>query len=100
MALTTRKVVFSPRAEKFHSDARVHLAPRPGSLSNKAICLVDNRKPNAGLLMESIARILSRDYAPSRVTIVRKGRAGAQLANEMFEQIVTEYDVVVEGICS
>ncbi|MBI2906425.1 MAG: hypothetical protein HYX92_02085 [Chloroflexi bacterium] len=100
MPLTTTKIVLSPRAEKLHPDAKSQLAARAGSLTDKSICLVDNRKPNAGLLMESIAAVLSRDYAPRQITIVKKPRAGAALPKEVLEDIVAKYDAVVEGICS
>ena len=100
MLPTTKVKVLSPRGEKRPSASRVNLAPRINSLSGKAIFLVSNRRPNAEALMDAIAEALSRNYAPSRVTRVRKARSGMPLDDETLKRVETEYDAVVSGLCS
>ncbi|MBI2907062.1 MAG: hypothetical protein HYX92_05340 [Chloroflexi bacterium] len=76
-----RTTVLSPRAEKFHTAARSLLAAQLKGLAGKSVCVVDNRRPNAEPLMDAIAQILSRDYAPGKVTRIRKDpRPGAPVS--------------------
>lgn len=100
MIAAIKHVLLSPRAEKFHRAQKFPLTPRLKGLSGKAICLVDNRRPNAQPLMDSIAEALARDYPDAKLTRFRKDVAASSINDAMLERIQTEYQAVVEALCS
>ena len=73
------------------------VAPLPASLRGARIAVLDNRKPGARLLMQTMAeRLASRTGA--RVSLLtEKGNAAVQAPGELLDRVRGEADVVLTG---
>ena len=87
--------IFSPEGPLGRSPR--HLAPAPDVLTGLRIGVLDNRKPNARLLLESVAeRIASRTGA--RVALVAvKGNSAVRCEVDLLDKLRAEADVVLTG---
>jgi hypothetical protein len=70
-------------------------APRPRSLRGLRIGLLDNSKPNAGLLLETVAARLAERAGAATVRSWRK--PGSARAAADVDEIVVASDVVLTG---
>ena len=71
------------------------LAPRPGGLAGRSIGILDNSKPNARVLLERLAELLSARAGTASVRTWRKPTA-AQPA-ECLDEMARSVEVVLTG---
>lgn len=64
---------------------RAALAPRLASLDGRAIGFIDNIKPNAGLFLDHIERMLVADHPGIRPVRVRKNFTSSRLIADQLE---------------
>ena len=88
--------VFDPTTEA--KEKAFTFVPRPESLHNLRIGLVENTKFNSDKLLLRIAAILEQDYGAKSHVIRRKPNAGVPAHDEIINEFVANCDVVVAGI--
>ncbi len=88
--------VFDPTTEA--KEEAFPFVPRPESLSNLRIGLVENTKFNSDKLLLKIAAILEQDYGAKSHVIRRKKNAGVPAHDEIINELVADCNVVVAGI--
>jgi hypothetical protein len=71
------------------------LAPRPRSLGGLRIGVLDNSKPNADVLLDTVAGLLAAGAAGSAVR--RFTKPGASVPVARIEEIVAGVDVLLTG---
>jgi len=71
------------------------LAPRPRSLRGLRIGVLDNSKPNAGVLLGRVAELIAA--RASAAEIVRWQKPGASHPAVMMDDIVARADVLLTG---
>ena len=77
---------------------KINFVPRPESLRNLRIGLVDNTKFNSDKLLIKIAAILEKEYGAKSHMIRRKHNPGVPVHEEIIEEFTSECDVVVAGV--
>ena len=88
--------IFDPTTEvKAQSIAFV---PRPSSLLNLRIGLVENTKYNSDKLLLKIALILETEYGAKSHTLRRKRTSGSPVDQEVLEEFSTQCDVALAGV--
>ena len=79
------------------------LAPSPTSLAGKRIAVLDNGKPNAGVVMKRAAETLAARTGAEVSLVTKKGPQGLSanaaipVAPDIFERLLAEADVVITG---
>ncbi|MGH3391800.1 MAG: UGSC family (seleno)protein [Actinomadura sp.] len=74
------------------------LAPRPAGLRGLTVGLLDNTKPNAGMLLSEIAGELRRRQDIGESRMYTKGYFGTPMEETMLKQIAQECDLVVTAV--
>jgi hypothetical protein len=74
------------------------LAPRLRSLSGLRVGLLDNTKPNASVLLGTVADELRRGWGVRSSTVFTKGYFGTPVEKSQILQILENCDFVVAGI--
>ena len=74
------------------------LAPRDGTLSGKTIGLLNNSKPNAGVVLERLGEVLAQRYGARTVPMRAKPSFAVPAADAQLGELVAECDVVVTGV--
>jgi len=64
---------------------RASLAPRLASLEGRSIGFIDNIKPNAGLFLDHIERMMAVDYPGISTVRVRKNFTSSRLIADQLE---------------
>ena len=77
---------------------KIDFAPRPKSLNNLRLGLVDNAKFNSDKLLIKIAMILENDYGAKSHIIRRKHNASVPAHDEIINEFASHCDVVIAGI--
>jgi len=79
------------------------LAPSPSSLAGLRIAVLDNGKPNAGVVMERAAETLAKRVGARVTLVIKKGPRGESAnaaipcAPDVFERVIAEADLVLTG---
>ena len=79
------------------------LAPSPGSLAGARIAVLDNGKPNAGVVMERAAETLAARTGATVALFTKKGpeglsaNAAVPMARDVLDRLLSEADLVVTG---
>lgn len=77
-------------------DQAHHLAPARRVLAGARIGVLDNRKPNAGLLMGFVAdRLAERAGGPAPIVLTKN--AAQPAPQEVIDELVREADLVLTG---
>jgi uncharacterized membrane protein len=71
------------------------LAPRPASLAGAVIGVLDNSKPNAGVLLEAVARALARQVGAREIRRWQKPGASIGAAAAVLDQIAAQCGAVL-----
>jgi hypothetical protein len=71
------------------------LAPRPRSLRGLRLGVLDNSKPNAGVLLARVAELIAEREGAA--AIVRWQKPGASHPAAMMDDIVARADVLLTG---
>lgn len=79
------------------------LAPSPGSLAGKRIAVLDNGKPNAGVVMVRAAESLASRAGAHVSLVTKKGPQGTSanaavpMARDILARLLDEADLVITG---
>jgi len=71
------------------------LARRPSTLRGCRIGVLDNSKPNAGVLLDRLAELLVERHGAA--SIVRWRKPGSSRPATMIDEVAREADVVLTG---
>ena len=71
------------------------LAPRPASLAGAVIGVLDNSKPNAGVLLDAVARALARQVGARDVRRWRKPGASIGATAATLDEIAAQCGAVL-----
>lgn len=71
-------------------------ALRPGDLHGMRVGLLDNGKPNADLLLDSLVAKLDKEFAFK--SIIRRRKRSVGRAAEHLDELATQCDVVINGV--
>jgi hypothetical protein len=74
------------------------LAPRPASMRNLRIGLVENTKYNSSALLLKIAAVLEKEYGARGHILRSKRTAGTPVDEETIQEFKTACDVAIAGI--
>jgi hypothetical protein len=66
------------------------LAPRPGSLQNAVIGILDNSKPNARVLLDGVARALAEKVGARDVRVWRKPGASIGATTAVLDEMAAQ----------
>jgi hypothetical protein len=88
--------VFDPTTEA--KEQAVTFVPRPDSLRNLRIGLVENTKYNSDRLLERIAIILEKEYGAKSHIMRSKHNAGVPAHKEIIDEYMANCDVVIAGV--
>ena len=88
--------VFDPTTEA--KEQAISFVPRPESLRDLRIGLVENTKYNSDQLLLRIAGILERDYGAKSHIIRSKHNPGVPAHEEIIDEFTADCDVMVAGI--
>ena len=76
----------------------VAFVPRPASLKNLRIGLVENTKYNSDRLLLKIAAILEKEYDAQGHILRRKRSSGSPVAPEMIREMTGLCEVAIAGV--
>ena len=88
--------IFDPTTET--KERSIAFAPRPKSLADQRVGLVDNTKHNSDQLLLRIAGILEREHGAKAHIIRRKKSSGSAPHAEIIEEFKASCDLVVAGV--
>ena len=88
--------IFDPTTEA--KEQAIAFVPRPDSLRNLRVGLVENTKFNSDKLLLRIAAILEQDYGVSSHIMRSKHNSGVPAHAEIINEFTTNCDVVVAGV--
>ncbi len=88
--------VFDPTTQA--KEQAIAFVPRPNSLRNVRIGLVENTKFNSDKLLLKIAGILEEEYGSKSHIIRSKRSSGVPAHQEIIDEFTTNCDVVIAGI--
>ncbi len=79
-------------------EKKIDFVPRPKSLNNLRIGLVDNTKFNSDKLLIKIAAILEKEHGAKDHIIARKLNAAVPVHDEIINEFTSNCDVVIAGV--
>jgi hypothetical protein len=88
--------VFDPTTEA--KEQPIAFVPRPESLRNLRIGLVENTKHNSDELLRRIAAILEAEYGATSHVLRSKHASGVPAHKEIIDEFTTQCDVVIAGV--
>ena len=88
--------VFDPTTSA--EEKGIKFVPRPKSLQDLRIGLVDNTKYNSDKLLIKIADILEKEHGAKNHIIRRKQNAGVPVHEEVINELASDCDVVIAGV--
>jgi hypothetical protein len=90
-----RTTIYSPEGPPGTAPRR--LAAVPGVLAGRRIAVLDNRKPNARLLLTLLAERLAERTGARVSLIAAKGNAAVRCEGDLLDRLRAEADVVLTG---
>lgn len=90
-------VILDPTGEVQRGDDRA-LSPRRATLDGATLGLLDNGKPNAGLLLEEVGRQLAERFRLQDVKVFSKDYFGTPVDQTQVERIVASCNFAVTAI--
>ena len=88
--------MFDPTVEA--KEQKVSFVPRPESLRDLRIGLVENRKHRSRDILVRIARILEEEHGAKSHVVGSKHNPGVPAHEEMIEELGGQCDVMIAGI--
>jgi hypothetical protein len=88
--------IFDPTTKA--KEETIAFVPRPESLRNLRIGLVDNTKYNSDKLLLKIATILEKEHGAKNHVIRSKHNASAPVHDEIIKEFTANCDVAIAGI--
>ncbi len=89
--------IFDPTADAKKPEP-IRFAPRPASLRNLRIGLVENTKYNSDKLLLKIAAVLETQYGAQGHILRRKRTSGSAVPPEVLEEFAVQCDVAIAGV--
>lgn len=77
--------------------ARRALAASPSTLAGKRIAALDNGKPGAAFLLETLGQSLARRTQAEFVGVFAKGSAATPCEEDLFAELLGTADLVLTG---
>lgn len=88
--------VFDPTTEA--KEQAINFVPRPDSLRNRRIGLVENTKFNSDKLLLRIATVLEQEYGAQSHIMRSKHNSGVPAHEEIVNEFTTNCDVIIAGV--
>ena len=88
--------IFDPTTNA--KEQTIAFVPRPPSLRDLRIGLVENTKFNSDKLLLKIATILEKEYGAKSHILRRKRTSGSPVDREVIKEFIAQCDVVVAGV--
>jgi hypothetical protein len=88
--------IFDPTTEA--AEQAIAYVPRPRSLRDLRIGLVENTKHNSDKLLLKISKLLKEEYGARSDVIRSKHGAGVPAHDDIIEEFTCNCDVVIAGI--
>ena len=88
--------VFDPTTEA--KEQPIAFVPRPESLRNLRIGLVENTKYNSDKLLMRIAAILEKEYGAKSHVIRSKHNSSVPAHQEIIDEYIASCDIVIAGV--
>ena len=88
--------IFDPTTEA--KEQTIAFVPRPPSLRNLRIGLIENTKYNSDKLLVKIAGILEKDYGAKSHVLRSKSTSGSPIGQEVLDEFAAQCDVAIAGI--
>lgn len=85
-----------PTAAK--STRTVKPAARPADLAGKVVGLLDNRKEQANVILQTLGDALRERYGVARVVILCKDHHSKNAPDAMLDEMAREVDVAIAGL--
>ena len=89
-------LVLDPTTEP--ESVQATMAVRPDTLDEKVVGLLDNSKPNAGVILDMVAELLAKKYNLARVVRGRKSSASRGAPQEILDEMAEECNVAIVGV--
>jgi hypothetical protein len=90
-------VILDPTGDADRGEDRA-LAPRTGTLNGATLALLDNTKPNAGVLLDEVGRQLRERFRLSEVKVFTKDYFGTPVDRTQVERIVATCNFAVTAV--
>ncbi|MDG2308886.1 MAG: hypothetical protein P8R42_30250 [Candidatus Binatia bacterium] len=75
----------------------MRLSPRVDVLAGRRIGLLDNRKPNAGALLEHVGARLAQRTGATVSLALQKSNAAVRCEADLLDKLRAEADVIITG---
>ena len=92
-----REAILDPTGQSEHART-ASLAPRVGDLSGPRLGLLDNAKPNAALVLQTLAAQLRAQHHLGEVTTFTKSYFGTPVEQDRASEIAQSCDAVLAGV--
>ncbi|MFC2004143.1 hypothetical protein ACFLUK_01190 [Chloroflexota bacterium] len=90
--------ILDPTVEEIKHQVK-RLAPRVSGLRGKTIGLLDNRKPNAGVLLRAIGERLQREHGISGFLEATKWKSNMAVSQEVYDEFSQKCVAVITSTC-
>ena len=95
--MTRREPLLDPTGDS-NRTTNTSLAPRPQSLRDMTVGLLDNTKPNGAVILRAVGRELQERYGVREIRMFRKGYFGTPVEESVVQQMLHNCDFAVAGI--
>ena len=95
--MSRREAILDPTGQSERTRSAT-LAPRVAGLSGIRLGLLDNAKPNAALVLETLAEQLRAQHHLGEVSTYTKGYFGTPVEEDRAQEIAQSCDAVIAGV--
>lgn len=78
--------------------SKVELAARPADLAGKVVGLLDNRKEQADVILQTVGDVLRERYGVARVVIRRKEHHSKPATDALIDEMAREVNVAIAAL--
>ncbi len=79
-------------------EERTELAARPNDLRGSALGLLNNTKPNSGVLLEQVGALLQERYGVASLTVFSKSSFAIPADEVLLARIAEQCDFAIAGV--
>ena len=80
------------------SESTISPAARPAELAGKIVGLLDNRKEQADIILETVGEVLRERYGVARVVIRRKEHHSKPATDALIDDMAREVNVAIAAL--
>jgi len=95
--MTRREPLLDPTGDS-NRTTNTSLAPRPQSLRDMTVGLLDNTKPNGAVILRAVGRELQERYGVREIRMFRKGYFGTPVEESVVNQMLHNCDFAIAAI--